>query len=232
MKPKIDLEKFQELLINWISSVVKPEDAANPDAYTSEELALIDNVFRRFTELTDAVDRLDLCLTFIKGCAPRRKDLKLYDYLMYHLTFYIQEVYILNERMESYANTILRLRKKRGLPAAKDRYDGLLESVRLPLSQIVFARGSHVHDRAFNDERMRELSMFSFLAVRAAEKPEWSQMAKDLYRASKATWIEQLTANRKAISTLLDQHCNALLPEVAELLPNNSFKPKPLRGSA
>jgi hypothetical protein len=232
MKPKNDLEKFQELLINWISSVVKPEDASNPDAYTADELGLIDSIFRRFTELTDAVDRLDLCLSFIKGRAPRRKDLKLYDFLMYHLTFYIQEVYILNERMESYAKTILRIRKKRGLPAAKDRYDKLLESVRLPLSQIVFARGSHVHDRAFNDERMRELSTFSFLAVHATHRPEWAQLAKELYRASKATWIEQLTANREAIAALLNQYCKALHADVAELLPNNSSKPTPLRGAA
>ncbi|MGQ5269530.1 hypothetical protein [Xanthomonas arboricola] len=212
--------------------MVKPDDASNPAAHNAEELLLIDAVFRRFTELTDAIDRLDLCLSFIKSRAPRRRDLKLYDYLMYHLTFYIQEVYILNERMDSYAKTILRLRQKRGLPTAKDRYEKLQKNVRLHLSQIVSERGSHVHDRAFNDERMRELSTFSFLAVHATNNREWVKMAEDLYRASKETWIEQLTINRDAISVLMNQYCKALHSDVAALLPKISSKPKPIRSSA
>ncbi|MCS3807746.1 hypothetical protein [Xanthomonas sp. 4461] len=223
------LELFQEALIDWVSSVVKPENASDPAAYPANELELIDKVFRRFTEITDAVDRLDLSLSFINGNLPRRKGLKLYDYLMYHLTFYIQEVYILNERMDLYAKTILRLKKKYGLPFDEAKCKQLIEEVRLPLSGIVLTRGKHVHDRAMDDEGLRELAMFSFLAVHASDKPEWAKKAKSLYRDSKAVWVEQLTANRAAISVLLDKYCVYLHEDVQELLQLVPTKVKALR---
>ena len=231
MTAKRGLEKYQELLINWISSVIKPEDATNPDAYTADELELIDSVFRRLTEVTDTVDRLDLCLAFIQGPMPRRKGLKLYDYLMYHITFYIQEIYVLNERLESYAKTTMRLRKRLGLPIDKAAYESLIEMVRLSLSQIVTIRGSHVHSRAFSDERMRELSTFSFLAVHAPDRPEWKDFARDLYRISRAEWIKQLRKNRDAISRLMDEYCEFMYGQLVDVLPNNSFKGMPLRGT-
>lgn len=204
----------------------------------ADKYELMDTVFRRFTELTDCVERLDLCLQFIKAPLPRRKGLKADDYLMYHITFYIQEIYILNERFDAYAKSVLRLRKKRlGLDSAyQKRMDGLLKHIRESLSPIVGTRGRHVHSRAFRDEEMRELSSVAFLAAQKPKDRVWQQFTRQLYPLVRNNWVNHLNANREAITQLLNEYCELMQAIVVSgspsLLPNNSSKPTPRRGAA
>ncbi|KRA20813.1 hypothetical protein [Lysobacter sp. Root604] len=238
MEEKSALEKYQALLVDWVAPRFTPEMLKGNESMPADECELMDIVFQHFTELTDCVDRLDLCLAFIKAPMPRRKGLKADDYLMYHITFYFQEVYILNERFESYAKSVLRLRKKRiGLEGVNaSPLDGLLERIRVALSSVVLVRGKHVHARAFRDEEMKELSTFSFLAIHAPERNEWRALHRQLYSVARKTWVKRLTNNRESITKLLNEFCELMHEIVAggdrSLLPNNSFKPKPLRGSA
>lgn len=175
MVDKKGLERYQGALVEWISSKLSAEHLRGLASHSDQESELIDTVFRRFTELTDCVDRLDLCLNFIRAPMPRRKSIKADDYLMYHITFYLQEVYVLEERFRAYAKTVLRLRKKRACLGVGDSeaVDEMLNFIREALSNVALARGSHVHARAFRDEDMRDLSMFSFLSMHNQENPEW-----------------------------------------------------------
>jgi hypothetical protein len=232
------LERYQAFLVDWIATAIKPVDPTNLSSYSKEEYELIDTLFRRFTELTETVERLDLCLKFINSPMPRRKGVKGDEYLMYHITFYLQEIYILNERFDAYAKSVVRLRKKlvgkHGPDVAQP--DSLLERIRTALSPVVKTRGSHVHARSFTDEQMRELSMYSFFLHHDVGEPEWHDIARGLYRVARTTWVERLTASRMSIGKLLDEYCDYMYELVTagspSLLPNNSFKPKPLRGSA
>jgi hypothetical protein len=238
MTDQTGLERYQRALVDWISSNVSVEHLKGLASHSDDEYKLIDTVFRRFTELTDCVDRLDLCLSFIKAPMPRRKGLKADDYLMYHITFYLQEVFVLEERLRAYATTVLRLRKKRlGLrPGDSEMVDEMLAFIRRALSNVALARGAHVHERAFRDEEMRDLSMFSFLSVHNSESPEWQPIAKQLYRMAQSRWVEQIAKSREAVTEILNAYSDLMFNLVFDgspsLLPNNSFKPKPLRGSA
>lgn len=238
MEEKSPLEKYQNLIIDWVAPRLTPEMVAGKETIPADEQELMDVVFRQFTELTDCVDRLDLCLKFIKAPMPRGKGMKSDDYLMYHITFYFQEVYILNERFDAYAKSVLRLRKRRvgleGIDAVA--LQELLDRIRVALSAVVRVRGKHVHARAFRDDEMKELSTFSFLAVHAPEKTEWLDLHKQLYRIARTTWAKRLADNREAITKLLDEFSSHMHGVVTggtcSLLPNNSLQPKPLRGSA
>ena len=235
MKEKSGLEKYQALLLEWVSPRLTPAKLTGHEAMPDGEYELMDVVFRHFTELTECIDRLDLCLTFIRAPMPRRKGLKADDYLMYHITFNLQETYILNERFEAYGKSILRLRKKRvGLADIDaDQLEPLLKRIRDSLAPVVQLRGKHVHARAFRDEEMRDLSTFSFLAVHAPEKEEWRSIHRQLYQLSRSEWTDRLTQNRQAITPLLNEFSELMHHFVAggsaSLLPNNSFKPTPLR---
>jgi hypothetical protein len=238
MADKSGLERYQGAVVDWISSTVSTEHLKGLASHSDEEHELIDTVFRRFTELTDCVDRLDLCLSFIRAPMPRRSGVKADDYLMYHITFYLQEVFVLEERFRAYAKSVLRLRKRRvGLRQGEsEAVDEMLALIREALSNVALARGGHVHARAFRDEEMRDLSMFSFLAMHNADNPEWQPIAKQLYRVAQSRWVEQITKSREAITMILNVYSDLMYQLVIDgspgLLPNNSFKPKPLRGSA
>jgi len=238
MTDQSELERYQGALVDWFSSKVSPEHLKGLASYNNDDYELIDTVFRRFTELTDCVDRLDLCIGFIKAPMPRRKGVKADDYLMYHITFYLQEVYVLEERFRAYAKSVLRLRKRRvGLREGESKaVEEMLTFIRDALSNVALTRGEHVHTRAFRDEEMRELSMFAFLSTHNADNPEWKPIAKQLYRISQSRWVEQITDSREAVTKILNVYSELMYKLVFDgspsLLPNNSFKPTPLRGAA
>lgn len=144
MTEKRGLERYQAALVGWISSTVQIEHLKGLASHSKAEQELLDTVFRRFAELTDSVDRLDLCLKFINAPMPRCRGIKTDDYLMYHITFYLQEVFVLEQRFRAYARSVLRLRKKRLGAAAKESENveqGLASSARYYL--LSHSRGAN-----------------------------------------------------------------------------------------
>ncbi len=231
-------EKYQARMADWASETMSSKGKPIPDAtdFSEEELELFNEVFRRFAEISETMDNLDLCVGFIRGRAPRRKDLKLDAYLNYHISFYLQEVYILKERLKKYATKIMRLRKKLGQSIDRNAYKIAIDMVEKSLSPIVSARGSHVHDRPFTDDEMRMLGAYSFLAVQRPDDPNWSRYARAEYADVKQTWVKRLTDNKLELLKLLNVFFFFIDQEVSDsgLLapPNNSFKSTPLRGTA
>lgn len=231
-------EKYQAHMADWASATMSSKGEPIPDLadFSEEELELFNEVFRRFAEISETIDNLDLCSSFISARAPRRKDLKLDAYLNYHIAFYLQEIYILKERLKKYAKKVMRLKKKLGHPVNSNAYKKIIDLVETSLSSIVSARGSHVHDRPFSDDDMRMLGAYSFLAVHRPDDPSWLQYARAEYAGVKQTWVKRLTNNKSELKKLLDIFFRFLHQEVVDsgllVPPNNSFKSKPLRGSA
>lgn len=231
MTERGDFERYQAEMADWISELMSSKDKPIPETtdFSYQELELCNEVFRRFAEISETLDNLELCLSFIGGRTPRRKGLKLDAYLNYHIAFYLQEIYILKERLKKYAVKVMRLRKRLGHRIDRSGYKKLIDTVEQSLSSIVSARGSHVHDRPFNDNDMRMLGAYSFLAVHRPDDPNWSKHARAEYSEVKQTWVKRLAKNQQELKKLLDSFFSFLNPEVFEsgllVLPNNSFKP-------
>lgn len=216
-------------MADWATHKLDPiaKKQRRAEDVSEEERKIFDDVFKRFTEISDALDNLKLCLGFIRAPMPRGKTTKLDRHLAYHLTFYIQEIYILRERLESYAKVIMRTKKRRDRTSiAADRYDHLVSKVNQSLENIVKIRGAHVHSRPFNDGTLEELSLYSFLAI---HKSEYRGAARLAYRNAKATWVKRLKDNEAAIDALLDEYFDFMFIElttgnVEPLFPDFSFK--------
>jgi hypothetical protein len=238
MTEKVGFERYQARMADWAAETMRSKGKPIPDLadFSKEELELFNEVFRRFAEISETMDNLDLCIGFISARAPRRRDLKLDAYLNYHIAFYLQEIYILKERLKKYATRILRLRKKLGHPISRDAYKKIIDMVETSLSSIVSARGSHVHDRPFSDDEMHMLGAYSFLAVQRPDDPNWSRYARAEYTGVKQTWVKRLTNNKKELQKLLDAFFLFMHQEVVDsgllVPPDNSFEPKPSRSSA
>jgi len=207
--------KYLSFMADWSAAALTPEGRLiDAEDQSEEDLRLIDDLFKRYTEITGAIDNLELSLIFIQGRMPRKKGLKLDAYLVYHITFYIQEIYILNERLDSYAKTVMRGRGRLGERVDKGAYNKLLAWVRQALSNIVQARGAHVHDRAFADNRMRGLSLFSFMANHSPNPRQWSEQLRDEYADVRRRWVVSLKRDRVELDKILDRYFEFILSEV------------------
>ena len=233
MTEKGGFEEYQRTIADWIVELMRSKGKSIPDVtdFSKQEFELFNEVFRRFTGIQEAIDNLDLCLSFVSARTPRKKGLKLDSYLNYHIAFYLQEIYILKERLKKYAIKIMRLRKRLGHRVDRKTYKKFIDMVEQSLAPAINARGSHVHDRPFNDERMRMLGAYSFLAVQRPDETNWLEYARVEYAEIKRNWVTQLVANKQEINKLLDAYFSFLHIEVfaSGLLvsPSNSFEPTP-----
>ncbi|MGS0998772.1 hypothetical protein [Rhodanobacter sp. UC4451_H18] len=230
MTERDNFEKYQASMADWTSWLMSSKGKGIPEAsdFSEQELELLNEVFRRFAEISQTMDNLELCLSFIGARTPRREGLKLDAYLNYHITFYLQEIYILKERLKTHAIKTMRLRKRLGHSIDRGAYKKLIDTVEQSLSPIVSVRGSHVHDRPFTDDDMKMLGAYSFLAVQRPDDPNWSRYARAEYSEVKQTWVERLGNNQKELKKLLDVFCSFLHAEVFEggllTVPNKSSK--------
>jgi hypothetical protein len=230
------LARFTRFMVDWAASVVDPviKKERSRDDISELERNLFDDVFRRFSEINETLENLDLCLTFIKSPMPRRKGIKPDRALAYHLTFYIQEIYILSERLEAYAKIIYRIKKRRTKSDNGDsRYSVQIDALRESLGNIIKIRGAHVHHRSFVDKDLDRLSTLSLIST---FEPDFVDDLRFEYRYVRDIWVRRLEQNGATLKVQIDEFFDFIYRELTEgsspVLPNSSFKPKPLRGSA
>ena len=207
---------YQSFMADWAASAIAPHgEVLHGDERAAKDLQIIDDIFKRFTEITETVENLDLCLSFVSGRPPRRNGLRLDAFLNYHITFYLQEIYILNERLDAYIKVLQRRKKKLGEVIDDAKYSYWIARVRSALKNIIDVRGAHVHARAFNDSRMKELGSYSFLAIHAPEKAIWEKLAKKEYAKIRSIWVAALQKNKLELQTLLDEYFEFVHSEVS-----------------
>ncbi len=64
-----------------------------------------------FTEISSSLEAMELAETFIKSAGLENSPTKNTEYLRYHVHAYLQESYILKNRLENYAKKLNRLFK-------------------------------------------------------------------------------------------------------------------------
>jgi len=123
------------------------------------KLSFFQKIFYGFTEISGAMESLKLAHTLISLAPPRSKRIKQDEYLKYHINAYLQEVYILKERLNIYATKLKRVYSKtnRGnlVPA---KINPLFEIIKKAFESIVNTRGMHVHSYRYSDKDLDRLS--------------------------------------------------------------------------
>jgi hypothetical protein len=215
---EVGFDRYLALMADWASLVLDPliKKKKTADDVPESERRLFDDIFRRCVDVRDTYDNLDLCLAYIKAPMPRRKGFKVDQVLMYHLTFYFQEIYILSERLEAYITRIAKLKAKRGDSEAIKREKRLVKIVRGSLSGIVKTRGSHVHERPFSTPELDALSRLSFIA---SLKPEFSEDLPLEYRLVRDDWVRTLKGNKTALHDLMNLIFDEMFEEVTHRQP-------------
>ncbi|KAF0209029.1 MAG: hypothetical protein FD171_670 [Actinobacteria bacterium] len=130
-------------------------------------------------------------------------------YLRYHVENYLNELYILEKRLEAYIKVVSRLvSDERGAELAK-----LSKSVRRvfkeSLSGADVARGVHVHQRRYTDIHLERLKVLELVKTSDSRLEYLYELAYKETRTTKRVWIERTNT---VVEGLLDQYFEQLLP--------------------
>jgi len=117
------------------------------------------NWFWEFSEINATVDRTDHVLIYLSHYPGSRafRGLSEADWLRYHVEVYLQEIYVLNERLKRFLKKVEKIsiaaRDKSGIISIRT----LTAHVDLALKNAVSVRGGHVHRCRFDPEELHQI---------------------------------------------------------------------------
>jgi hypothetical protein len=202
--------RYERLVADWAAAYIKPIHEAHQ---RGEQLPKIHNsffekAFRGFIEISSTVEALRLTQAFVSLTPPKSRRIKKPDYLKYHVGVYLQEIYILKERLNAYATKIQRAYSKSSRKnLAEARITPLFEVVKTAVDGLVLTRGAHVHDIRYSDEDLDRVSMFSLVSDANEEFEDAFRLS---YKLAKTTWSKRIKDNNEATMKLLDTYFDEL----------------------
>lgn len=156
-----------------------------------------ESIFRGYLEISESLDSLELALRLIGLAPPRAKGVDKGKYLSFLVAAYLQDIYILEQRMTAYATKLSRLYKLPGLPSIVN------EIVYQPLENIIKARGAHVHTRRYADEHLDAVETFA-LFKRVGHG--LGNHLDDEYRIAQLHWMKLAKTNNIQIRQIAERY--------------------------
>ena len=142
------------------------------------------------------------------------------NWLRYHIEAYLQEAYILFERLRRLLRRVLKVaidaRDKGGVSSTKKLKTSLEASFR----SVVGIRGRHVHEYRFQDDELKNLDTLVLLTG-VGKMGSLRGLRRVQYVTALIKWREQLRRNNKATRNL----CVAVLGEVKDILTSHTATP-------
>ncbi len=196
--------KFEKLITDVYSQYLKPfYDAKlkNEELYASKkDLEYI--IFAGFYEISSSLENIRLTLSFISIVPPKNNKINRSDYLKYHVHVYLQEIYILKERLNEYATKIQRRYSKINKEIdIKELMKPLFQLIKITFKGITNARSQHVHSERFSDNDLDWLSSTTFLSKFHQEYEIPSKMA---YKKASQKWKKTVKNNIQEINKIID----------------------------
>jgi hypothetical protein len=134
-------------------------------------------------------------------------------YLGYHIDHYLEENYILMNRVKTFLVRLSRMLKKKGRVREVAIVSELKDIFINSMSDLGMVRGEHVHQKRHQDH---DLFMAEFAKVNYTETHDRKFMiySNRIYKSARIKWIELITKNNQELKKLLDYTFGHLIPIV------------------
>lgn len=219
-------EKYQKLMADWAGDYMRPfVDSKKQGQMPESSKVFLTKLFYGFTEISGAYEALRLSEILISIAPPRSKRISHDDYLKYHINSYLQEVYILKERLNSYLTKLQRVYAKTSQSKRfQEQVAPLLDLVKTAFEGIISTRGRHVHAYRYTDEDLNRLSSLTFIS---RFKNDFVDEAKFEYKWVKRIWSDRVKENNEATLRLLNLFFERMYGAVTDngkvVVPNDAF---------
>lgn len=200
-------------------------------------------VFYGHAEIQGTLDSLELIRSLMLRAPPRTAAVKKPDYLRFLVGAYLQEVYILRERLIKYAKKVQRIYKPEG--ALGRRLEDMAKVVENAFDAMTEHRGAHVHAQRYDDHDLNYTAMLFMVSLHgdhlsAMESAAFAREAAKHYRAQSQKWAGIVADNLESLDVLLDSYFGVLLKvttasgkfAVPESPVALAVKPRYVRGAA
>lgn len=205
--------KFEKLMADFAPSFIGPlaEEKLKDENFFSTQEGIEFVIFNGFSEISDSLKTLNLIEKFIKINPPKENGINYSNYLTYHVHNYLQEMYILKERLRTYSKKVKRSYSKVIDNNILDKaIESLMKIILDALNGITGsdgARNKHVHTEKFKDEELNWLSSTTFLSD---FHDEFTIKSEHAYLKAKDKWSTTVENNNQELNKLIDIFFNTI----------------------
>ena len=125
----------------------------------------IQRLYAMTTEVVDTFSSMRHVETYLARFPFSRRGIPASAYIRFHLESFLNEAYILRERMDAFALGLSREFRKestaRDIKSRVDYVSGEIERLFEPISRM---RGGHVHASRYDDAELRQLALWEIMA--------------------------------------------------------------------
>ena len=205
--------EYRETLLNRLLGLSGPKRISRNmtpfDVFFSKLFAGFNEIYSSYYSL------LDIEVYLRRFPYPNTKISKT-RYLAYHMENYLNEVYILKERLSSYCTVVGRLyRNDQTVKDLKGAVRDLSGIVQKSLKGITNTRDIHVHSSRFTDEDLDRLSSIELINRGPNEIPPLKTVYKVAFRNTRKKYGVAIKRNNEEIRKILDAYFEVLYAVVA-----------------
>jgi len=190
------LKKMADFASDYLDSAWKKREAGESHELLTD--GAFSDIFYGFTEIGSALETLALTENLLSLAPPRSKRVDKDSYIKFLVGSYLQEMYILEQRLTAYATKLSRIYRNKSLLGAVKRV------VYEPLEGLINTRGAHVHQRRFSDERLDSVSTLALFRRVGHELGEDLELE---YKLAQLYWSKRVRENNLTTRRIVDQYC-------------------------
>ncbi len=200
--------KVREVLKNMLFDEPGERYAGLPPSY--EEKVLKKMVFG-ISEIEASFQTLNDIPLYIKRFPNKNSNISKTRFLNYHVGNYLNENYILRERLVTYQKVIARMYKNDERLSELNKQIKKIEVLVTGFDGIIVTRGRHVHQERYGDEDFERLTFFERMAK---EDDPLSSILGEVYPLAlkdyRAKWIKTISENNDNLKKILDMYFEIL----------------------
>jgi hypothetical protein len=189
-------------------------------------------IFQGFTEIETSVQMLRDIVAYISVFPYRGKKVTKSRYLRYHVETYLNEMYLLKERLNAFITYIGRS-CKRETPQSDivKTTKKLSESITKTLEGIMTTRGKHVHRVRFQDKDFDRLDMMELFTSSGTDeiKTSLALYYKIEYSIIRNKWVDIINKNNENVEKMLDFYGGALVEILFDKKTGRLLYPRKLK---
>ncbi|WP_185234965.1 hypothetical protein [Teredinibacter franksiae] len=211
-----NIEQYRKLMFDWCSEILIPhmDEITNGKEVDLPEREFIDILHHNFYDIMETYEALELSGVLLSVKGPRSNKVSEDKYCRYVINTYLQDMYILKERLNSYATKIKRIHNNLGRNQIVDLLvEPVFDVIKSSFQGIVDTRGGHVHQRRYTDDILDDASLFSSTAK---SDPKFSPVSKVSLELLKEEWGERINKNNAKVKELLNYYFACLYGVIQE----------------
>ncbi|HUX79171.1 MAG TPA: hypothetical protein VMW10_05440 [Alphaproteobacteria bacterium] len=225
---KKDNEESQRVMMNSILGLDGPKSMERN--ISPLEYFISNKLFRPMSEILSTLEAIENIAIYARSFPYKRQGVSRATYLKYHVENYLNELYLLKNRLIAYLKIIEKSYKKSDISEdVATTISPLYKVVSEALKGYIEVRGAHVHKHRYSDDEFDRLSTLELLS---RGKDKFGVIMSNLYNTAygeiRKKWVDKIKADITEVDYLLEFYFEHLLRAISKdgklLFPNKLRK--------